>query len=760
MCIGIRYCFIVAATLAALSVALPPASHAQADLFEEVSAQPLSPEQSRQLSSLQHRPTTAEVRTVRFASLAPLSQGRAVTLNVVPGTRFTAENKKVKRISDSTFTWIGEPSGAPGMIVLAVRGDRVTGTIRRDGRLFKVQSLGGGDLHAVVRVDESKFPPEHPPGFDGGSYDTDDGDGGRPRSDNPDAQGNHFQTSSSSSGGEANIRVLVAYTDSAEAAAGDIDGLVQTAIAETNQSYRMSNISASDASVTLAAARNVAYQEDGRSYYDHRDFLQDPNDGELDIVHTWRDDYYADVVVLLVEDRGACGIAYKIYATFASQAFAVVNRDCATGNYSFGHEIGHLQGARHNPEADPSVQPFSYGHGYLNPGDEWRTVMAVPSPKFCPNGCERIQYWSNPYVSYEGDPTGTAAEEDNAQVLRETSDEIAAFRPTPLNVTLSGPSRLDSYETGTWTANASGGIGSISYFWEVNQTWSSTWSDAYCSGTSCSYSFINTCDWTRTAQIRVIATSHSQADTSSQAVQVSGSGGTLTAGTVEPNAPPCPSEDPDPIVASKAAQGVGLAGISLQAKPAEGREVFLSWQAGGSALQAPVTVQHRTDSTAAWTDLGVVRPADSVETGAEEGPAYQFRADRLDPGSHQFRLATAAPGPAKQSMRATQAVSATVEMNEAYRLEVYPNPVREQATVELAVKERQDPGSSPGQGVTVTVYDVLGRQVTTLYDGRLPAQETNRLSLDAAGLGLSSGTYVVRVEGERFVATKRLTVVR
>jgi hypothetical protein len=82
MRIGTRYGLIIAATLTAFSVALPCASHAQADLFEEAGAQPLSPEQSSQLSSLQYRPTTAEVRTVRLADVTRLTQGRALTLNV------------------------------------------------------------------------------------------------------------------------------------------------------------------------------------------------------------------------------------------------------------------------------------------------------------------------------------------------------------------------------------------------------------------------------------------------------------------------------------------------------------------------------------------------------------------------------------------------------------------------------------------------------------------------------------------------------
>lgn len=72
--------------------------------------------------------------------------------------------------------------------------------------------------------------------------------------------------------------------------------------------------------------------------------------------------------------------------------------------------------------------------------------------------------------------------------------------------------------------------------------------------------------------------------------------------------------------------------------------------------------------------------------------------------------------------------------------------------MEVAVKERQS--------VTVAVYDVLGRRVTTLHDGPLPAQNARQFTLNASEAGLSSGTYFVRVRGDAFADTRRLTVVR
>ncbi len=93
----------------------------------------------------------------------------------------------------------------------------------------------------------------------------------------------------------------------------------------------------------------------------------------------------------------------------------------------------------------------------------------------------------------------------------------------------------------------------------------------------------------------------------------------------------------------------------------------------------------------------------------------------------------------------------TIELDGAYQLSTYPNPVRQQAIVELAVQDRQD--------VSVRLFDVLGRRVATLHSGPLPAQELRRLRLDVSSTGLTSGTYSLRATGEDFAATEQITVV-
>jgi hypothetical protein len=63
-----------------------------------------------------------------------------------------------------------------------------------------------------------------------------------------------------------------------------------------------------------------------------------------------------------------------------------------------------------------------------------------------------------------------------------------------------------------------------------------------------------------------------------------------------------------------------------------------------------------------------------------------------------------------------------------------------------------------GQEVRVSLYDVRGRQVRVLHEGRVSGGGSQRVEIEAAGL--SSGTYVVRVKGEGFAATRKVVVVR
>ena len=82
-------------------------------------------------------------------------------------------------------------------------------------------------------------------------------------------------------------------------------------------------------------------------------------------------------------------------------------------------------------------------------------------------------------------------------------------------------------------------------------------------------------------------------------------------------------------------------------------------------------------------------------------------------------------------------------------LTTYPNPMREQATLEYTLPEATD--------VRITVYDVLGRQVALLENGR---KEAGRHTVGFSGERLSSGVYFGRLKTGNQTRTQKITVVR
>ena len=305
-------------------------------------------------------------------------------------------------------------------VALVRRGDGVTGNVRIDGRLYRIRPLADGS-HAVVEVDESRMPPDHPVGYR---------DSDLPQIDMRAASRAALAAVGPAAvdpGATATIRVQVVATNQAVTAyGGDMRALVDLAIAESNQGYANSNVGIQ---LELANYRTVEYTSAGDGHFTDEERFADPSDGYMDDIHASRDANAADVSVLIIDDAGNCGLAHSIGST-AATAFATVHYDCATGYYSFAHEIGHLLSARHDPAADPTNTPYAYGHGYrYEPatGSKWRTIMAYN----CSGGCPRLNYWSNPDVTYNGVAMGTADRNHNQRVLVQTKAAVAAFRGAP-----------------------------------------------------------------------------------------------------------------------------------------------------------------------------------------------------------------------------------------------------------------------------------------------------------------------------------------
>ncbi len=147
-------------------------------------------------------------------------------------------------------------------------------------------------------------------------------------------------------------------------------------------------------------------------------------DGFADEVFSLREQYSADVVVLLMGDlTDFDGVAW--IGPDPSTAFAVVDLDCPA--VCIAHELGHLHGSAHDPDNALAVGRASYSYGYRVPGT-LRTVMAYPCEFQGLAACQTIPYFSSPGLTWNGQALGTASA-DNVRSINEVSSQMASAAP-------------------------------------------------------------------------------------------------------------------------------------------------------------------------------------------------------------------------------------------------------------------------------------------------------------------------------------------
>jgi hypothetical protein len=380
--------------------------------------------------------------TVNQVALDWSAPGDRLELNLYDDVVLQAIIEGKTRQGDANV-WTGRISGVElSQVVLVESGGQVAGNIATPTAFYQVRHLAG-EVHVIYQIDQGAFPPElepvaveAPPGWEA----------------SPEIEGPLADDGSV-------IDVLVAYTPNARTVAGgttNMQNLILLAVAEANQSYANSNI---NQRLNLVHMVEVTYTESGDMYTDLTR-LRGTSDGYMDNVHALRNTYYADTVTLIAEGGGYCGLAYlmdPVASYFESSAFSVVARSCATGYYSFAHELGHNMGARHDWYVDNAVTPYTYSHGYVNRTSRWRTIMAYNTE--CSDqgfNCTRLQYWSNPSVSYGGAPMGVpagsstacalydpnhpACDADDRSTLNNSAYTVANFRVRPAPAT-STPTR-------------------------------------------------------------------------------------------------------------------------------------------------------------------------------------------------------------------------------------------------------------------------------------------------------------------------------
>ncbi len=380
----------------------------------------------------------ASAREATLGVLPP--RGHLLVLNLFPGVVVRARMTRSER-AGRALVWAGRIEGRPlGDVVLAIVDGVMSGSAVWPGGAYRIRY--DGSTHVVEELDHGLFPED-------GCFEEVPG-GAADVTTEPIVNADDGSL----------IDVLVVYTPAARAAAGGtpaIQALINTAVAETNTGYANSGVIQR---LRLAAAQEIGYAESGTTTTDMSTDLSRVTgtaDGYMDSVHALRDAYHADLVSLIVTGYnnyyGACGIAWLMAGNnpaFGPNAFSVIDRTCATGYYSFGHELGHNMGLNHARTDPVGTGAYPYSYGYKDPGNAFRTVMAYN----CPVNCTRILHFSNPNVLFGGNPTGIAEASPssayNALSLNNTRVTVANWRASSTAaIRVDAPNGGQSWRSGT-----------------------------------------------------------------------------------------------------------------------------------------------------------------------------------------------------------------------------------------------------------------------------------------------------------------------
>lgn len=353
--------------------------------------------------------------------------------NLFVDVAYPAYVRGVEEMDNGAVGLYGVLSDNPVSEFVLVAQNGVVSAYLQDGiNTYEIRYQNGG--HVIVEVDSSVYPDSLPP---------------LPVPEEvsgPMIQADAVAVPDSA----AVIDVLGLYTPRARDAEGGVDAIearIEASIISANLGYANSGVTPR---LRLVGIEEVVYDEiipgmsDIEMWYYALSRLAFGRYGTdlatanyLADARSYREAYGADMVFMITElPLAACGLGYLGGDAGDSEvAYSIVHRICSGSTaYSVQHEMGHNMGACHDrANTDDTTKnnycySSEYSFGYWLPNDLYYTVMAYP----CPTCIGRINYWSNPNVSYGGVPTGVAVGSADAAynvlTLNNTAAAVANYR--------------------------------------------------------------------------------------------------------------------------------------------------------------------------------------------------------------------------------------------------------------------------------------------------------------------------------------------
>jgi len=365
----------------------------------------------------------SEPKLVNLNMLTTSRPGARLNLNLLPEASFLGVVERIKQRAQKRFSIKGHLYEMPdSSFIIVVNEDVAVGVIRTNSpnELYQIHYLGDG-IHMITRVDPRLYPPEEDECLQSNEVNSPDKGGTENEPGGYTDKSEDFTESCTQP--ETVFDVLMAYTNLARQAMGGTNASIaqcQLAIDVSNDAYDNSQV---PARMRLVHTMEVDFNEPG-DQCDWLDWLD-----SQPAVTTARNTYGADFVNMLTSTGSGCG---RCNAN-ESRAYTVAKWTRAVTTWTLAHEIGHNIGCQHNREDAGCIGIYTYSYGWHFYGDSsthWGTVMSYKGT--------RIPYFSNPDISYDGEPTGVPIgdpnEAHNAQTIINRSPTCEGFRLTRYDI--------------------------------------------------------------------------------------------------------------------------------------------------------------------------------------------------------------------------------------------------------------------------------------------------------------------------------------
>ncbi|MGE8383270.1 MAG: zinc-dependent metalloprotease family protein [Pseudomonas putida] len=336
-----------------------------------------------------------------------LPNGKTAAFNLRDFNTLTAGIEGWVGYTPSTWKQAHAPSSSAEIdndplfyLSLAKEDNNLVGNLVVEGQRYRIDPVGQGQ-YALVKIDESKLPPEGEP------------------IRVTEASTKAAAASSGAVSTHSVIRVLFVSTHQSRAKYPDYRLRLAHVLQDANQYLKNSQV---EITYELAGYYDANYNETS----DSSGQLNDVRRIEADLgkaVYAQRDALRADLVSMLSTFSEVCGRAYL--SSTKGTGYSVFS--CIGG--TLAHELGHNLGGNHSLDVpDPAK---SYNHGYRHESPNFHTIMRTS------HGA--VGYFSNPRIRYQGVAMGTVQNHDNARRFNEYRETVENFYPplhTPITVTL------------------------------------------------------------------------------------------------------------------------------------------------------------------------------------------------------------------------------------------------------------------------------------------------------------------------------------